>query len=447
MESKVCPICGARIKGNMEDHIKYMHPEEIAKQEMEMLDEMARQQQEVMKEMRERYPGIYNEFLEELAKDDSREIKMICANEYLSMNEIEKAEKLFTQMLDNADAEVYNGLGICCRRKGDYDKAIDFFKKAIDCGEVETSVANICDIYEEEGKFYEEEKFLKELLKKHENGYLYALHSRILTMIGKYEDAEKIATKAIGMGEDDGYIYLAFSLIMQGKEEKAEEILREFNEKHPDRLHSYILLANIYMERNVEKAEEYLNILYEKTKDPFILDYLISSFLNIGKMERAEEIIKEALKLHHLPQYHLLYGIILLMKGDDEEKEFEKFIEAFPSKEAYIKVIDIYIDAENYGKAWKYLKKAEIIYGSDEIFKCIRGNILFQEEKIDEALEEYEASIGVKENIDAYIGMIKCFMKKGDIRKAIEACHKAILITDDEELQNELRYLINKMGG
>jgi hypothetical protein len=38
-------------------------------------------------------------------------------------------------------------------------------------------------------------------------------------------------------------------------------------------------------------------------------------------------------------------------------------------------------------------------------------------------------------------------MKKGDIRKAIEACQKAILITDDEELQNELRYLINKMGG
>ena len=104
MENEVCPICGAKVKGSMEDHIKYMHPEEIAKQEMEMLDEMARHQQEVMKEMRERYPGIYNEFLEELAKDDSREIKMICANEYLSMNEIEKAEKLFTQMLDDANA-------------------------------------------------------------------------------------------------------------------------------------------------------------------------------------------------------------------------------------------------------------------------------------------------------------------------------------------------------
>jgi len=442
----ICPICGARVN-DLDAHMLQIHPEEVAKQEKEMLREMARQQQEAMEEIRKMHPSIYAEFLEELEKEENREIKKICAREYLSMNQVEKAEKIFMEMVDDGDAEVYNGLGICYRRMGKYGKALDFFKKAIEYGEIETAVANICDIYEEEGAFVEEEEFLSQLLKQHENGYLYALYARILTMVGKYKFAEEIARKAIKMGEGDGYIYLAFSLILQKRDEEAEEILKEFNEKYPDRMHSYILLANIYMEKDVEKAEKYLDMLHEKASEPDILDYLIKSFLDIGKMEKAEEVIKKAIKMHHMPQYHLLYGIILLMKGENEEKEFEAFLDALPSKDSYAKIIEIYLDAEKYDKAWKYLKKAEILYGSDEMFKCMRGHILFQEGKIDEAMTAYEASNSIRENIDAHIGIIKCNMKAGKIDAAIEACKKALNITEDENLRKELETLIKQLEG
>jgi len=442
----ICPICGAKVI-DIEAHMLQAHPEEVARQEKEMLHEMARQQREAMHEMRRMQPGIYEELLKELEKEESREIKKICAKEYLSMNEVEKAAKIFMEIVDDGDAEVYNGLGICYRRMGKYEEALKFFKKAIEYGEIETAVANICDIYEQQQAFVEEEEFLSKLIKQHENGYLYALYARILTMVGKYKFAEEIARKAIEMKEGDGYIYLAFSLILQKREEEAEEILKEFNEKYPDRMHSYILLANIYMEKDVEKAEKYLDMLHERASEPEILDYLIKSFLSIGKMEKAEEVIKEAIKMHNMPQYHLLYGIILLMKGGNEEKEFEAFLESFPSKDSYVKIIEIYLDGEKTDKAWKYLKKAEILYGSDEMLKCMRGHILFEEGNIDEAMEAYEASNSIKENIDAHVGIIKCCMKTGKIDAAIKACRKALNVTEDEGLKKDLEDLIKQLEG
>ncbi len=444
----VCPICGARVN-DIEAHMLQAHPEEIARQEKEMLGEMARQQEEAMHEMRKMHPGIYEEFLEELSKEESRDIKMICAREYLAMNDVEKAEKIYMELLERGegDADVYTGLGICKRRKGENEEAMKFFMEAVKKGELDVAIANICDIYEEEGEFLEEENFLAKLSSEHDVGYLHALYARILTMTGKLDEAEKEARKAIEMGEEDGYIYLAFSLILRKKEEEAEKILHEYNEKHPDKLHSYILLANIYMERDAEKAEKYLDILLQKADEPEIMDYLIQSFLNLGKMDKAEEVARKAIRTYNMPQYHLIYGLLLLMKGGDEEKEFENFLDAFPSKDSYVRVIEIYIDAEKYDKAWKYLKKAEINFGSDAMLKYIRGNILFAEGKFNEAIEAYEASLETEKNINAYVGLIKCYLQEGKGNKALDACKEAIEITDDEELKHELKHLIETLGG
>ncbi len=447
-ENYVCPICGARVN-DIEAHMLQMHPEEIARQEKEMLDEMARQQKEAMHLMRDMHPGIYEEFLKELAKEDNREIKMICAREYLAMNDFEKAGSIYMDLIERGegDAEAYAGLGICKRREGKNEEAMEFFMEAVRRGDLDVALANICDIYEEEGRFAEEKEFLSGLLKEHDTGYLHALYARILTMIGKLEEAEKEAKKAIEMGEEDGYIYLAFSLILRKKEEEAEAILQEYNEKHPDKLHSYILLANIYMERDAEKAEKYLDILLQKADEPEVMDYLIQSFLNLGKMEKAEEVARKAIRMYNMPQYHLIYGLLLLMKGEDEEKEFIKFLDAFPSRDSYMRIIEIYIDAEKYDKAWKYLKKAEINFGGDSILKYMRGNILLAEGNVDEAMEAYESSLREKKNVNAYVGLIKCYLRRGEGSKALDACKEAIEITDDEDLRRELEQLMATLGG
>ncbi len=478
MEYEICPYCRARIKkGELEEHVKSMHIKEF---EMEMLNKIKEEQKRIMKEIKEKNPSGYIEFLEDLSREESKEIKLLCATEFLLMNEFGKAEKIFKELLKEPDANIYNGLGICYKKQGKKEKAIECFKEAIRYGENKISVINICDLYEEEGKFGEEEKLLNELIKRYEDGFLYATYARILIIVGKFSLAEKIARKAIELGEElEGYIQLSFSLIMQGKEKEAEKVLLNLNKKYPDELHPYILLANLYINDEPEKAEEYLKRLYERSREPFIMEFLITSYLKMGKDEEAEKIIEEALKLYdNIANFHFLKAILLIKKGKSGEEEFGKVIKILPSKDVYIQIADIYIDVGEYDKAMKYVKEAEKKFGDDEIIKCVIGDILFETGKTDEAFKQYRKSLEINENLDAYYGLIKCYyenneydkaeeiykyiIKKyddgwiwyhyanflneiGKINKSIEICKKALKLFNDEELLNEIKWLLEEI--
>jgi len=285
-----------------------------------------------MNSMATTFSAFLNILLHFMAKEGNREIKMLCAVEYLSMDLVEKAEEIFKEMLSQPDADVYNGLGICARRKGLYNDAIQYFMKAIEHGEVEVSSTNICDIYEELGEFEREENFLKDMVQKYENGYLNAIYARALLIIGKHEEAEEFARKAIQLGEEmEGYLQLAFALIMQRKNEEAEKTLIEMKNKFPDKLQPYILLANIYMDKEEEKAKEYLDEIYQKSRDPYVMEYLAMSYMSIGEEEKAEKVLKEAIMLHNLPNFHLIYGAFSTKSIERYSTAQSIFISLFPS--------------------------------------------------------------------------------------------------------------------
>ena len=444
MEYEECPYCGKKIsREEMKEHLE-MHYEEMKEEEMKMLEEMKQQQKAVMEDIKTANPELYIDFLNDLAKEGNREIKMLCAVEYLSMDLVERAEEIFKEMLSEPDADVYNGLGICARRKGLYNDAIQYFMKAIEYGEIEVSSTNICDIYEELGEFEKEEEFLKEMIQKYENGYLNAIYARALLIIGRHKEAEDFARKAIQLGEEmEGYLQLAFALIMQGKNDEAEKTLIEMKNKYPDKLQPYILLANIYMDKGEEKAKEYLDEIYKKSRDPYVMEYLAISYMSLGEEEKAEKVLKEAIMLHNLPNFHLIYGALLLDKGEDAKKEFLKALELSPTLNTYVKIADIYLGANDYENARKFVEIAESKFGKDEILYCIKGDISFQEKNYEDAIEEYKKSLMLGENIDAYIGLIRSYKELNEKEKALGICKKAIEIFEDEELYE----LLKELGG
>lgn len=471
MSHKICPYCGAMVE-DLEEHIR--------EHEMELLNKMKEEQKEIMHDMKRYFPDIYINFLEDLSKEENREIKMLCAAEFLSMNEFERAEKVFNSLLDKPDADIYNGLGICYRRMGKNKEALECFKNAMKYGERKISVINICDLYEEEERFEEEEEFLNNLIKKYDDGFLYATYARILIILGKFSLAERIARKAIDLGEEmEGYIQLSFSLIMQGKEKEAEKILLDFNKKYPDKLQPYILLSNLYIDTEPEKAEEYLEKLYEKSIEPFVMEFLITSYIKLGKEEKSEELLEEAIALHkNNANFYVLKGIFLMKRGENEEEAFKKAIKLSSSKDVFIKIADIYIDIGEYEKAIEYVEEAEKLYGKDEIIKCIKGDVFFEMGKFKNALKEYEESLKIKENVDAYLGIIKCYemagrykdveniyeklMKEykngwlwyyyadflkniGKLEESKKICNEALKKFDDNELLNEIEMLLEEI--
>ncbi len=87
-----------------------------------------------------------------ISKEDIKEIKMLCATEFLSIDKTDKAKKIFNE-IEPKDADVYNGIGICYRKEGDNEKAIEYFNKAIEYGDIEIPLINICEIYEENEEY------------------------------------------------------------------------------------------------------------------------------------------------------------------------------------------------------------------------------------------------------------------------------------------------------
>ncbi|HEC76265.1 MAG TPA: hypothetical protein ENI33_03260 [Thermoplasmatales archaeon] len=126
-----CPFCGEGVE-DKEVHMKHMHPEIIEKEEMKMLNEIRRQQYFLMEKLKEKNPSLYTEFLEKLSEEDNIKIKIMCVKEFILMNEMNKAEEIVFEVLENGDKEAYMEILILYKNMGKKERAIDLCKKAME---------------------------------------------------------------------------------------------------------------------------------------------------------------------------------------------------------------------------------------------------------------------------------------------------------------------------
>lgn len=71
-----------------------------------------------------------------------------------------------------------------------------------------------------------------------------------------------------------------------------------------------------------------------------------------------------------------------------------------------------------------------------EIIHYNMGNVWFKQDKLDNAIEEYEKTLGAKDldlQTKAYFNLGNCYVKKNDVLKAIESYQQALRLTPTDE--------------
>ena len=145
-------------------------------------------------------------------------------------------------------AASYNNIGLAYYSLGDYDKALEYYNKALGIqlnvlGENHPDVATILDclvfLYSETQQFLKAYKTAEDALNirkrlyeesalANEKQYIEALISMSFysLMIGKFDEAEAYSIEAIGIDSTEIFINtnLAAALLLQGKNEEAERI-------------------------------------------------------------------------------------------------------------------------------------------------------------------------------------------------------------------------------
>ncbi len=133
MEYEICPYCGEEIDPNeIYEHMITKHMDEIRKEEFSMLNEMKQQHYDLLLDLKRNHPSIFVKFIEELAEEDSEDIKIFCMKELISMREFDKGEKLFREIISrNNKKETWLEYIIMLNKKGQYEKSIETCMEAM----------------------------------------------------------------------------------------------------------------------------------------------------------------------------------------------------------------------------------------------------------------------------------------------------------------------------
>lgn len=160
------------------------------------------------------------------------------------------------------------------KTQGQYEKAEELFKKAIEFGSVSyVPYVNLGWCYRKQGKLDEAEAMFKKAIELHpKNDAGYAGLGRCYKDRGMEKEADAMFRKAIEMNSLDGGIFqgLAWYIRKDATKDQHEDIYRRGMELNPIHYRSYGALALYYQQLGKEKlAEEY----YEKANELRLMYY------------------------------------------------------------------------------------------------------------------------------------------------------------------------------
>lgn len=201
--------------------------------------------------------------------------------------------------------EALGYLGIHFRRKGEYDKAIVYFRQAVDYspenGDYKLIAYNLlAEAYTLLGQYKEAEQTHLEAMKnvpKYLNGYYFI--GDIYLHQNKYGEAITLFRKQLEVNPAYTLTYgkMAYCLRKQGFYDTAERLLKEGIKLNPNGVVIYSELASHLIEQNkFAEAEQVIKKALELKKDLFagidinLLDYLLASYVGQGKRKEANAL-------------------------------------------------------------------------------------------------------------------------------------------------------------
>ena len=307
------------------------------------------------------------------------------------INKFNKAVNDFNKVLelDPNYALAYAGLGNAYYRFGEWEKADNFYDKALENKDwilAKVGREGLAGVYYSKGRnLHQFQKYFSDAVSNYEKAVeLYpdlgiAVSHLILPYMkmGEYEKAVEAATRSMELTEYEYMIpYYYFrrgeSYCMLGEYEKAmADFEQALKLKLPRLYRVYIAMAKCYAKMGeedkarecYEKAVELLNKSIEKAKQGnkarrLVMDYVKRGecYLNLGMYEKALEDFQCALKVFPPGKYYKTYG------KTDYYVEALKFIGI-----TYAKMGDIAKAKETLNEALKLAEEYELVLTADEI--------------------------------------------------------------------------------
>ena len=331
------------------------------------------------------HKSIYEFFIAQRAFN---EISFCLSLDIISLDMIEK----FINEKDDANAYYY--MGSAYYKKNNYDKAFEYYEKAIEL-ELDNSEAffNIGNAYYNTGNYGNAFEYYKRAIELNlDNPEAYFNIGNAYYDKCYYDEAIECYEKAIELKPDyaDAYYYLGNAYCVENNYGKAIESYKKAIEFNPDNTDAYYYLGNTYNEtRNYQNA------------------------------------------------------IICYIKAIELNPEYEKYVDLFDNPKAYYHMINAYCEKDNYDKAIVYYEKAIKIkpkYSDYQRnnrhfeFKLDNpaayfnmGNAYYDKCYYDKAIECYKKTINLQPNYaDAYSNMGNAYYKQGHYDKVIKCYEKIV---------------------
>ncbi|MCD6275942.1 MAG: tetratricopeptide repeat protein, partial [Thermoplasmata archaeon] len=310
----------------------------------------------------------------------------------------------------------------------------DLARSYLEIGKVDSAVAK----YKEALEILPDNKIL-----------LYELKD-VLLENKRYADVIDVCKKILAIEPSDfmNIVDLSKALMKLKKYKEAKEYLTRALElnRNKDALE---LLGDVYfnLESFKNAIEAYSEALNLEPSDTLYYK-LALSYHKIGKVSEALRYLKNALKMRKKAEYYLLGSDLYIERGSlTSALKYAKLgFQMKDSPEARMKLANILFGLKKYEDVISLLKPLAKSGDRDSLMLMARA--LEEDKRYEEAIALYREVIEKdKRNIDAWLGLGRCYLSVENYNKAAEAYERASLLSpEDKEIYRSLSFVYEKMN-
>ena len=240
-----------------------------------------------------------------------------------------KSKELFDNAIDLAPdaARPYWLIGDLYRAQGEYDEAIDRYKKSIEVDSTSAwPYAMIGNALIEQRKYDDATRWLENAIALFPRNYSVLVNMGVAySRQGRYDDARAWLEKAIAATDNpaqlaNGYVFVGFLHNVQGRTEEALQWFEKSIELDPESFYPYINIGDIHFEKQAyEEAIKWFQRL-ERLNPARVPTTFPVSYMILGRYSEAAEVLRRMMKIHPGDHYNaVLYVTCLHHMGKREQ--------------------------------------------------------------------------------------------------------------------------------
>lgn len=297
---------------------------------------------------------------------------------------------------------------------GDHNQALNLYKEAlkIDPGN-DAAYFNVARILYSSKQYSDAVQYAQQAMKLDpQNTWYLDLYGTLLGGLGNFKEAQKVYEQMVKLDPDNPDVWFNWAFFTQQNKqyEDAIDIFNQIETRFGVGVDVSKEKEKLWMQlgKKDKAAEELQHLIDANPDEPKYYSLLIDFYMTNKMEDKAYEALQKLIQLDpNDPRANLVLASYYQRKGNDQ-KAFEAFSKSLANPDLDIDVgINILLgylpyfqnpDPENAQKKQQALDLAQILSRAHPLEAkghAMYGDLLYQDDKFDEALQQYKESIGL----------------------------------------------------